>query len=74
MLKLSTTHYFPCGEETKILDLMSEGNSQKQIAQLFRVAPDYIRQSVFRLRLKLGAFNNDQMMFEYGRYKERNKK
>ena len=75
MLNLTTTTYFPCGEEIKILDLMGEGNSQKQISDIFRVVSrDYIRQSVGRLRLKLGALNNYQMMFEYGKYKERNKK
>jgi len=74
MLNLTTTYYLPDAEETKILDLMSEGKTQKEIAELFGDTPECIRQRVHHLRLKLGALTNEQMMYEYGKYKERNKK
>ena len=65
----------PNAECLRILLMLSKGYTQQQIARLFKITYANLRQRIARLKLNIGASTNEQMLFEYGKYlqKQENK-
>ena len=68
MFGLTTIPYKPDTDGLRILLMLSKGYTQREIARLFKITYANLRQRIARLKLNIGASTNEQMLFEYGKY------
>jgi len=73
MLGLTTIPFIPTADGMKILLLLSQGFTQSEIAIEFKIEYPAMRQRITQLKINMGAASNEQLMYEYDKYKERHK-
>ncbi|MHB8259018.1 MAG: hypothetical protein ACYDCN_04430 [Bacteroidia bacterium] len=71
MIGLNSTPYNPSEHEHWLLEMLFGGKTQVIMAGIIKKPDSTVRQQVDRLREKLGAETNEQMMAHYGQHKLR---
>ena len=67
MFKLTDVRFYPNSAEMDILQMLSKGYTQLNIADKLGVRHCTMRKRCENLRINLGVKTNEQMMFEFGK-------
>jgi DNA-binding CsgD family transcriptional regulator len=72
MFKMTGVRFYPNPAEMDIMNMLSKGLTQANIADKLGVQHSTMRKRFENLRVNLGVNSNEQMMFEFGKqYKKK---